>query len=162
MTSVTGMAFRLCVDVGFSLLWYCVTFCIVSDWYARYRLDKFKEGWWFTVSWKGCGRELSRLLRGIRGNPWVNLRDERTLRQTSGKSALTPRFESDTSRVQVSHCQGFVTSDRNSLLRAGRPVNHGSISDMGIRFSCSAPPLGRLWGFSFLVFSRYWRGCLFP
>lgn len=78
----------------------------------------------------------------------------RTLWQTSGKSALTPRFEPDTSRVQINHYKGFVTPDRNSLLRAGRPVNRGSISDLGIRFSCFTRPLGRLWG---LIFSRiYW------
>jgi hypothetical protein len=111
------------------------------------------------VSWKGCGRKLSRLLRGIRRNPWVNLRDERTLRQTSGKSALTPRFEPDTSRVQINHYKGFVISDRNSLLRAGRPINRVSISDLGIRSSCFTQPLGRLWGLSFFVFNGYWGVC---
>jgi len=81
----------------------------------------------------------------------------RTLWQTSGKSALTPSFEPDTSRAQINHYKGVVTSDRNSLLRAGRPVNHGSISDLGIRFSCFTQPLVRLWGLSFLVFNGYWR-----
>ena len=80
----------------------------------------------------------------------------RTLRQTSGKSALAPRFEPDTSRVQINHYKGFVTSDRNSLLRSGRPMNRGSTSDLGIRFSCFTQPLGRQWGLPFRVFNGYW------